>query len=164
MVGRGLRICPETGKEYCLVLDYGGNIKRLGFIDDPLIYTDTKKTTKECPNCAAHNSIKAKECLLCGEQFPGLAAPKEPIKAGVDWTKEHDTGAIISWDADQWIIPPHEVNIEDIDFTHWVKKGSPIPSIRVKYYTATKDIHFCEREYSQWIFPQHTKHLSLIHI
>ena len=30
VLGRGLRISPETGKTDCLVLDYGGNVERHG--------------------------------------------------------------------------------------------------------------------------------------
>ena len=33
MVGRGTRLSPETGKQNCLVLDFGGNIGRHGPIN-----------------------------------------------------------------------------------------------------------------------------------
>ena len=34
MVGRGLRLSPDTDKHDCLVLDFAGNVERHGFIED----------------------------------------------------------------------------------------------------------------------------------
>lgn len=34
ILGRGIRISPETGKEYCDLFDLGGNVRRFGHIED----------------------------------------------------------------------------------------------------------------------------------
>ena len=68
MIGRGTRTFP--GKEYCLVLDYGGCLDRFGPIDVARP-TERKpeKRTKDCPQCAEINSFFARKCSNCGFQF-----------------------------------------------------------------------------------------------
>jgi len=72
MIGRGSRCHPE--KTDCLLLDHGGNIKRLGFFeDDPAWSLDitTKdpgevgaRPTIECPKCQA--VYRGGRCAHCG--------------------------------------------------------------------------------------------------
>jgi DNA repair protein RadD len=75
MLGRGTRPSPETGKENCLVLDFAGNTKRLGPINDPVL--PRKKGTKEgtvpiriCDECGTYNHARAVKCICCGKEFP----------------------------------------------------------------------------------------------
>lgn len=78
MVGRGFRIAE--GKNDCLVLDYGGNTKRLGAVNDPVLPQSRKKRSgdapvgeapiKVCPNCECYNHARARECEVCGYEFP----------------------------------------------------------------------------------------------
>lgn len=75
MVGRGLRLCE--GKENCLILDYGGNIGRHGPIDDIYMRKRGKRVNfkkdrpklKLCRHCQTYNSIFAKVCSECGNDF-----------------------------------------------------------------------------------------------
>ena len=75
-LGRGTRPAPD--KKYCMVLDYGGNTKRLGTINDPFIPKKNEKKSKgmgrqpikECKKCGAINHLSAKQCVFCGEEFP----------------------------------------------------------------------------------------------
>lgn len=77
--GRGMRTLE--GKENCLVLDYGGNIKRHGAIDD--IKIKQNKETKEielvlapiktCPECACICGTRTLVCRVCGYIFPMTA-------------------------------------------------------------------------------------------
>lgn len=72
MVGRGSRIHPA--KTDCLVLDHGGNVKRLGYFEDEVPWTldvSTDKTkdaasrpTIECPGC--HAIYRGGKCSKCG--------------------------------------------------------------------------------------------------
>jgi DNA repair protein RadD len=74
--GRGMRTIE--GKENCLVLDYGGNIKRHGAIDD--IKIKQNKETKEmeialapiktCPECSCICGTRTLICRVCGYLFP----------------------------------------------------------------------------------------------
>jgi len=71
IVGRGLRIAD--GKESCLLLDYGGNIRRHGVLDDVAPdsggYRSNMAMSKECPSCGAEVSRMAKSCKHCGHVF-----------------------------------------------------------------------------------------------
>ena len=77
MAGRGLRISPNTGKKDCLLLDFGANIARHGFITkehkitlepDPL--STSSMPMKECPECSAVLSVLEMVCPECGYEFP----------------------------------------------------------------------------------------------
>lgn len=66
IVGRGMRLSPETGKVDCLVLDYAGNIERLfndGDVFDPIIEAKgghaMQKIDVTCPECTARNTFSA---------------------------------------------------------------------------------------------------------
>ena len=74
MVGRGTRLSPETGKQNCLVLDYGGNIMRHGPVD--MIHVKDKTSgngeapAKKCPQCYALIHAAYAKCPQCGYVFP----------------------------------------------------------------------------------------------
>lgn len=73
MVGRGLRTC--SGKSHCLILDFAGNTKRLGPINDPLIPSIKGKgkkgsaPVKTCPDCGVLHATVVKLCNVCGHVF-----------------------------------------------------------------------------------------------
>lgn len=85
-IGRGLRIAE--GKDYCIVLDHAGNVKRHGFAE--LIVPDTlhkakdkftenkqvkrtkKDPTNDCPKCS--RIIIGIKCNHCGFEFPKTKA------------------------------------------------------------------------------------------
>ena len=73
--GRGTR--PFEGKDHCLVLDFAGNISRLGPINN-IIVKERKKgkakngnMTKVCPNekCRCVHHISVRKCNVCGYEF-----------------------------------------------------------------------------------------------
>ena len=75
MSGRGLRISPD--KTDCLILDFGGNVKRLGMLNKKVLITleptpkpDDDLMLKECDNCHSMVSIFARICPECGYVFP----------------------------------------------------------------------------------------------
>lgn len=71
MVGRGLRKSDETGKQDCLMLDFGGCIDRFGPIDiaQPPAEKSKDPRTKDCPKCGVQLGYYARKCNVCGEQF-----------------------------------------------------------------------------------------------
>lgn len=73
MLGRGTRPCSETGKENCLVLDFAGNTRRLGPINDPRIPNRPGRGTGDMPvricDCGAYNHAAARFCCNCGAEF-----------------------------------------------------------------------------------------------
>lgn len=74
MLGRGTRPC--IGKEDCLVLDFAGNTRRLGPINDPVLPKKRGKGGKGeapvrvCEHCGTYNHISKTHCENCGEEFP----------------------------------------------------------------------------------------------
>jgi DNA repair protein RadD len=73
MLGRGTRPYPD--KDNCLVLDFAGNTRRLGPINDPVIPKMKGQgppgdaPVRICPKCGVYNHATAKVCLACGHEF-----------------------------------------------------------------------------------------------
>ncbi|MEL6250124.1 MAG: helicase-related protein, partial [Cyanobacteria bacterium J06627_15] len=78
-LGRVMRISPQTGKEYGIILDQAGNLQRLGFPEDVQEYTlPTRKQssggggptpTKPCPACGRIVYSFIVKCPDCGHQW-----------------------------------------------------------------------------------------------
>lgn len=88
MVGRGSR--PAPNKDAFTILDFGENVHRLGFWQEPRDWskafegTDKKRTgvapVKDCPCCGAVLYASARFCEFCGEVF---AMESKPVSEGV---------------------------------------------------------------------------------
>lgn len=69
--GRGMR--PAPYKENCLILDFGGNVRRCGPINDPYIPKRKGKSGGDAPvkicDCGTYNHASARFCVGCGEPF-----------------------------------------------------------------------------------------------
>jgi DNA repair protein RadD len=91
--GRGIRPVYEPGfdlstsegrlesianspKKNCLVLDFAGNTKRLGCINDPVLPKRKGKggggtaPVKICEVCGTYNHASVRFCISCGNEFP----------------------------------------------------------------------------------------------
>ena len=72
-LGRGTR--PAPGKKNCLVLDFAGNTRRLGPIDDPVIPKKKGEggngiaPVKVCEKCSFYNHASVRFCVECGHEF-----------------------------------------------------------------------------------------------
>lgn len=87
-LGRGLRISKETGKQDCIVLDQGGNIKQHGFVEDITGYdlepmADEKgegdaAPVRNCPQCFHICYNFNTVCPNCGYEFP--LDPEKTVK------------------------------------------------------------------------------------
>ena len=74
MLGRGTRPASWINKQGCLVLDFAGNTKRLGPINDPVIPKEKGKgggeaPVKLCDACGCYNHASARECKFCFTPF-----------------------------------------------------------------------------------------------
>lgn len=96
MLGRGFRLSP--GKTDFLVLDFGGNLRRLGQVDDPNFGKTKPKSCngelgdapqKKCPGCLELVFAGSRECGYCGFGFP----PPEPKH---DPTADTETAVLMS--------------------------------------------------------------------
>ena len=136
IVGRGTRIAP--GKTDCLVLDYGDNVMRHGFIDKvkPKIKSKVDDGTapcKECPSCQTIQHAAMRNCVVCGYAFP------PPV---LNHGNKAYSGAMISTQVQaEW------VNVDDVGYSRWRKEGKP-DSIRVTYYCGLIKV-------SEWLCPDH---------
>jgi DNA repair protein RadD len=77
MVGRGTRLAPS--KNDCLVLDFAGNIRRHGPVDDVSVngslgFVPNFVSTITCPQCQEENSQAARACVCCGHVFVSEAS------------------------------------------------------------------------------------------
>ena len=136
IVGRGTRIAP--GKTDCLVLDYGDNVMRHGFIDKvkPKIKSKTddgEAPCKECPSCQTIQHAAMRNCVVCGYAFP------PPV---LNHGNKAYSGAMISTQVQaEW------VDVDDVGYSRWRKEGKP-DSIRVTYYCGLIKV-------SEWLCPDH---------
>lgn len=145
MIGRGVRLSPETGKADCLVLDYGGNALRHGLPDAIRLPDDDHAgptegdepealpPARECPACASVVPTESANCPACGKPMPPLPKPKRaarptgPVWAAVDRVEYHE---------------------------HTRRDGTGFPTMRVEYHLAGGGSPSVVRE---WICLQHPR-------
>jgi DNA repair protein RadD len=141
MLGRGTRPCP--GKTNCLVLDFAGNTRRLGTIDDPRIPVKKGKAGKGeapckcCPKCDTWNHASVRFCTCCGQAFP----PKVKFK-------ERSSDLELMSSAE----PVVEVfDVTEVTYQVHVSRfdRSKPPSLKVTYFCGI-------RAFSQWVCFEHT--------
>lgn len=124
MPGRGLRVHP--GKTHCLVLDFAGNIERLGPINDVQVPTKGKKKgsgnpiTKRCPNCGCIFHPTVRVCDACGHVF------KFQQKLKIE-SSELEVVRTVPEKKEKW------VNVSSIKYSIHEKTGSP-DSLKVTYH------------------------------
>lgn len=146
-VGRGLRLCE--GKQDCLILDFAGNVKRHGPIDqikpprrsyqrgeqqeeEP----ETREAaTKTCPQCREIVPSQAEVCPACNHEFP----PKHEATA--------DDTPIISAPE-----PPEEHVVRGVSYSAHTKKDAPEGhprTLRVDYVVGLGE------KISEWVCVEH---------
>lgn len=137
MLGRGTR--PADGKDNCLVLDFAGNTKRLGPINDPVKPRKPGKggpgdaPVRICENCGVYNHASARWCINCGIEF----------KFETKIFKHAGTEALLRSDS-----PIVEYfNVQKVIYNLHEKENKP-PSIKVNY--------FCGLQmFTEWVCLEH---------
>jgi DNA repair protein RadD len=160
MLGRGTRplyapgfnIASQQGrldaiaasdKLNCLVLDFAGNTRKLGPINDPVIPKKKGEKAGEapiklCPSCATYNHASARHCSFCGAEFPTYG-PKVLPTAGTDELIKTD-------------MPVMEVmRVQHVTYAKHSKIGRP-PSVRVSHYCGLNKFqdYVCFEHPDQW--------------
>jgi len=139
MLGRGSR--PAPGKTDCLVLDFAGNTKRLGPVNDPVIPKARGKgpkgeaPVKICPACDCYNHTRATHCVACGAEFTA----KNNLAANAD------TRALVVGDLPE----VDEFAVDAVFYAAHHKAGAP-PSLKVTYRCGL-------RQFSEWVCLEHTQ-------
>lgn len=142
MLGRGTRPLYESGydlgtregrlasiaasaKQNCLVMDFAGNTKRLGPVNDPVLPKRKGKggggcaPVKVCPACNTYNHASVRFCVHCGAEFP------REVKIG----HFASTAQLIATST-----PVYEVfKVDRVTYALHRKEGRP-DSIRVSYF------------------------------
>lgn len=145
IVGRGLRKSP--GKHDCLILDYGGNIRRHGPIDaiefnsnaaKKGMKSDGEGPFKECPACEEEVAVSSRRCKYCGFEFP-FEGPK--LDGSADGTS-------------QVISEQIEFTVNSIYYALHRKADKP-DSMRVDY-SCTREGGDIEETISEWVCLEHT--------
>jgi DNA repair protein RadD len=132
MVGRGMR--PHPAKTDCMVLDFGGNIRRHGPIDAVTPQASSGGGTapiKTCPECREVIVAAALTCPACGHVFEVVKkAPHKTVAEALP---------VLSEDV--------EVVVSSVGYHLHAKPGKP-PSMRVDYRCGLAT-------YSEWVCFDH---------
>lgn len=149
--GRGFRLAP--GKNDCLVLDFGENIKRHGPLDadDYGVRSQPKKgektgdsegPTKVCPNCQSQLHAAARECL-CGFLFP-----PPPPRHGAEAGSEELLAAMA---------PPQKWQVDGMAMRLWTNKKTGSRTLRVDYDCVLDGVegNLTRDTISEWVCLEH---------
>jgi DNA repair protein RadD len=120
-------------KQNCLVLDFAGNTKRLGPINDPVIPRKKGEKggdapVKQCGTCGVWNHASVRVCVYCAAPFP---EPQLKIKAtaGTEALVKVDTPVVESF------------KVDHITYSVHTKVGRP-PMMKASYYCGLR--HFTD--------------------
>jgi len=142
-VGRGLRLSPETGKEFCLVLDYGQNIDRFGPID---IDDNEGVKTIDCGKCGNVFSRAVRECPSCGWEIPKVQLDLFIKEEEEEKKRERVLHAAVASQG-PLLNEPKWLEVSDVSLRLHKKEGKP-DSVRVTYYCGMQRI-------SEWVCLDH---------
>ena len=145
MSGRGTRPSVETGKVNCLGLDFAGNVKRLGPINDPVIprKPGQKKGPSDlpiriCDFCGFYNHASARKCCNCEAEFTFKS-------------KLFQTAGTLAFIKDEQPIIEF-FNVQKVIYNLHEKKKDGVlvspPSIKVSYICGL-------RMFSEWVCLEH---------
>lgn len=168
MLGRGTRPCFAPGydittlegrraaiaashKQTCLVLDFVGNTRRLGPINNPNVPDKRKpggasrEMARCCPECGTFNHISVKRCEECGYEFP----PPDRLEGDAST----DDLVIDLNNLKQPEPPPNEYEIMEVEQMvtsfHKAKDPEKPNTMRVTYKSPRG------REVSEWVCIEH---------
>lgn len=119
-----LAAIQEGGKQNCLVLDFAGNTRRLGPINDPVIPKRKGKKggdapVKLCEACGTYNHASVRHCVQCGAEFQFIVKLRQ--EASTDDLIKGDLPVIESY------------KVDHITYTKHTKHNGSV-SMKVSYY------------------------------
>lgn len=126
-------------KQFCLVLDFAGNTRRLGPINDPVLPRKKGEgggvaPVRLCECCGAYNHASVRTCVNCGFEFP---------RGGVKIQQYAGTEALIATDE----IKTEVFKVERVVYARHTKDGRP-PTIQVSYFCGL-------RMFREWVCLEH---------
>jgi len=143
--GRLAAIAAGSKKE-CLVLDFAGNTRRIGPVNDPMVPKAKGKQkrkgdapVKVCEVCNTYNHASVTHCTQCGEEFPKHTKLEQHASSN----------EVISREKKEKVIAPPEIfKIDLVTYEKHSKAGSP-DSVKVNYRCGL-------RSFSEWVCFEHT--------
>lgn len=153
MLGRGTRVFEN--KENCLVLDFAGNTRRLGPINDPVIPRPKGKgepgpaPVKICPACGTYCHTTAKVCIVCGFVFP----TEENINSTADTSEllRSDLPQVEPFTVKNVILTPHHSphsGKNSIKVAYYC--GGAIPRTFYEYRSVESSSRFFKHQSRDW--------------
>jgi len=146
-----LAAIAASPKRDCLVLDFAGNVKRLGPINDPV--KPRKKGDKPgeapikiCPQCGIYLHASARKCYSCGHDFPPGASKLTHAAAELELIRRNDAPKIEWFTVDRVVYSKHS-------------KAGGNPSLKVTYfvglssfseYVCLEHLGFARRKAVDW--------------
>jgi DNA repair protein RadD len=137
-----LESIANSAKQNCLVMDFAGNTKRLGPINDPVLPRKKSKgasgtaPVKICEACNTYNHASARFCVSCGQEFPKLVKIRQYAS----------TDELIA--SGQAEMPITEIfKVDRVIYNEHRKDGRP-PSIQASYFCGM-------RMFKDWICLEH---------
>jgi DNA repair protein RadD len=127
-------------KQNCLVLDFAGNTRRLGPINDPVLPRKKGKgngvaPVKLCEACGTYNHASVRFCENCGAEFP-----KE-----VKILRHAGSDALIADSSEEPVTETFKV--DKVIYSEHRKDGRP-PTIQVSYFCGL-------RMFKEWVCLEH---------
>lgn len=142
MVGRGFRLYPT--KENCLILDFAGNIERLGPVDlievSPIDNPSREKRGKTCPECREVITPSAMICPACGHHF--ISEPKPPPELDAKASQKNILSGEFS---------DETFEVKSVRYCVHVKRDAPPDTprtMRIEYSNGLQT-------FSEWVCPEH---------
>lgn len=147
-IGR-LSAIAASRKQNTLVLDFAGNVTRLGPINDPRVPKPAERKragdapVRICDSCGCYNHASARTCWQCGYEFPRFLKIEESsgtaaLVKGVNSNKPPIPLPIYK-----------EIPVDRVTYQRWQKKDKP-DSIKVTFHCGRKT-------YSEWLLLDHEK-------
>lgn len=137
-----LAAIAASDKQDCLVMDFAGNTRRLGPINDPVMPRKKGSRGGEapfryCEACGEHCHASLRFCPYCGHQFPVIsnlaaqAGTEELIK------KKRKEDPVVE-----------EFKVDRVVYTEHRREGRP-PTLKVSYYCGL-------RKFDEYVCLEHT--------
>jgi DNA repair protein RadD len=162
MLGRGTRPSKDTNKLNCLVLDFAGNTKRLGPINDPVLPRKRRKgdlgdaPVKICSNCAVYNHASARFCggkAIDDPDFKNTIGCGHEFKFETKIFNTASTNALIKVDEEPII---EYFNVDYVTYGLQNKRDTGMPMMKVTYHIGTK-------RFNEYICLEHTNRIVKNH-
>lgn len=148
MCGRGFRMA--AAKENCLVLDFGGNIKRHGRLD--LLEGDRRTAgIRTCPQCRTVAARGDVVCTMCGYEFPSRTPGGNGSERTLGHGVEAEDAPIVGGDPKkakgEWL------KVMGVTYHLNAGRGGKMDTLRAEYDCTAADGQY--RKVKEWICFEH---------